>query len=154
MRPGSIYAAFGSKEGLFKEALQYYAQQGSAQLDALIISTGSPLKGLKAFIEIAVIDSQSCAPSGMCMLSKTLSELTDENAELLAEAKRLLNSIENRFAETLIQAQNAGEISKEKNTQQLAAYLQVQIMGLRSYASINKNNKVVADMIDTMFASL
>ena len=28
MRPGSIYASFGSKEGLFKEALQHYASHG------------------------------------------------------------------------------------------------------------------------------
>ncbi|MEP5174815.1 TetR/AcrR family transcriptional regulator, partial [Marinobacter alexandrii] len=29
MRPGSIYATFGSKDGLFSEALAAYAEQGS-----------------------------------------------------------------------------------------------------------------------------
>ena len=153
MRPGSIYAAFGSKEGLFKESLQHYALQGSDSLAALKASSGSPLKGLKLFVEAAVITSQTCAPSGMCMLAKTISELTEENAELLAEAKRLLNVVELDLANTLIEAQTAGEIDKDKDAQQLARHLQVQIMGLRSYARIAIDQKTVVEMIDNLFAT-
>ncbi|GLS90502.1 TetR family transcriptional regulator [Psychromonas marina] len=151
MRPGSIYAAFGSKEGLFKEALQYYTQQGFAQLTALKSTTGSPLKGLKAFVEMAVIDSQDSAPSGMCMLAKTISELTEENAELLAEAKSLLHKIELSFAATFIEAQAFGEVDKEKDAKQLARSLQIQIMGLRTYTRVNNDNKAIKEMIDTLF---
>lgn len=153
MRPGSIYAAFGSKEGLFKESLQHYAQQGSETLASLKKSSGSPLQGLKLFVESAVIDSQTCAPSGMCMLAKTISELTEENAELLAEAKRLLNAVEIDLANTFIEAQQAGEIDKDKDAQQLARHLQVQIMGLRSYARVTLDKSSVATMIDDLFAS-
>ncbi len=32
MRPGSIYATFGSKDGLFSEALAAYAEQGGRDL--------------------------------------------------------------------------------------------------------------------------
>ncbi len=35
MRPGSIYAAFGSKDGLFKEALRNYADIALTQLEKL-----------------------------------------------------------------------------------------------------------------------
>lgn len=154
MRPGSIYSAFGSKEGLFKEVLQYYAEQGLNHLSTLKKSADSPLQALKKFVEIAVIDSQTQAPSGMCMLAKTISELTEENAELLSEAKRLLTKIENSFAETLLEAQQAGEIPAQKETQQLARDLQVQIMGLRTYARISHQPTMIANMINTAFLTL
>ncbi|MCL1485823.1 MAG: TetR/AcrR family transcriptional regulator [Marinobacter sp.] len=32
MRPGSIYATFGSKDGLYSEALARYAEAGGAEL--------------------------------------------------------------------------------------------------------------------------
>lgn len=154
MRPGSIYATFGSKEGLFKETLEHYAQQGLDHLSALKEESGSPLKGLKLFVESAVITSQTQAPSGMCMLAKTISELTEENAELLAVAKHLLTSIEASLETTLQEAQQKGEISAQKDVHQLASYLQVQIMGLRTYARINHQPKTIADMIDSIFTTL
>jgi len=154
MRPGSIYAAFGSKEGLFKEAIQHYAQQGIDHLNTLKLEKNSPFKGLKAFVESAVIHSQVVAPSGMCMLAKTVSELTEENAELLAEAKSLLNKIEGAFAQALSEAQMTGEIASSKNTKQLASYLQVQVMGLRTYARFNSDKATMKLMLDNVFATI
>lgn len=154
MRPGSIYAAFGSKEGLFKEALQHYAQQGLIKLDTLKSISGSPLMGLKAFVEAAVIKSQTCAPSGLCMLTKTISELTEEHAELLTEAKHLLNEVEKGFEKTFIEAQKIGEVDKQKNAKQLARYLQIQIMGLRTYARVNHDQKAIKELIDGLFTSI
>lgn len=154
MRPGSIYASFGSKEGLFKEALQHYSQQGIDRLQSLKNATGSPLNGLKAFVEAVVITSQTSAPSGMCMLAKTISELTEENSELLTEAKTLLKGFESAFATILLEAQSAGEINKDKNVQCLARDLQVQIMGLRTYASINHDQTALEEMIDNIFTAI
>ncbi|MEI6896860.1 MAG: TetR/AcrR family transcriptional regulator [Psychromonas sp.] len=153
MRPGSIYAAFGSKEGLFKEALQHYTQQALSNLAQLKLTAGSPLKGLKRFVEMAVIESKTCSPSGMCMLTKTISELTQDNATLVLVAKKSLNEIEQHFKNTLVEAQVAGEIHKNKDTTQLARNLQVHIMGLRCYASINNNPVIVQQMIDNQFAT-
>lgn len=151
MRPGSIYAAFGSKEGLFKEALRHYAQQGLIKLDALKLASSSPLMGLKCFVEAAVIDTQTCAPSGLCMLAKTISELTEENNELLTEAKYLLNEVENSFEKTFLEAQEVGEVDKQKDAKQLARYLQIQIMGLRTYARVNNDQKAIKELIDSLF---
>ncbi|MEL0629562.1 TetR/AcrR family transcriptional regulator [Psychromonas aquatilis] len=154
IRPGSIYAAFGSKEGLFKEALQHYAQQGLQHLSALKENSDSPLAALKQFVKSAVIDSQMQAPSGMCMLAKTISELTEDNADLLSEAKRLLTIIEDSFASTLLEAQQMNEIPSHKDCQQLARNLQVQIMGLRTYSRVNYQPEIIANMIDATFLAL
>ncbi|TCI01796.1 TetR/AcrR family transcriptional regulator [Corallincola luteus] len=152
MRPGSIYACFGSKEGLFKEALQHYAAMSLQQLQACK-SAPSPINALKAFIKIAVIESQQVAPSGMCMLAKTIAELTDANADLLAEAKRLLRDVEAEFAEVIKAAKAHNEISESADPEQLARYIQIQLMGLRTYVRANDSSIPMAELIDEMFAN-
>ncbi|OES24284.1 TetR/AcrR family transcriptional regulator [Alteromonas macleodii] len=114
MRPGSIYASFGSKEGLFQESLQHYADSSKARLKACVQEASSPLEGLKLFIRDAVVGCRDKAPSGICMLVKTISELTGENEDLLEQAKGLFKEMEQAFMEVLIEAQEQGEIDSSK----------------------------------------
>lgn len=152
MRPGSIYASFGSKDGLFKEALTRYLQLGVAQLRNHCEQSGSPMLGLKAFVKELVVDSQHTAPSGMCMLAKSVAELTEESPELLATAKTLLNQMEAQMAEVLAQAQSQGECDTELSAAALAQHLQIQILGLRNYARANSADLPLAQMVDDLFA--
>lgn len=151
MRPGSIYASFGSKEGLFKEALQHYAHLSMAQLEACAKQTASPITALKQFFNSVVIDSRQTAPSSMCMLVKTISELTEDNSELLSEAKRLLAAVEQSFQQILESAKEQGELSQSENTERLARYLQMQMMGLRAYARTTDSDAKLAQMIEDIF---
>lgn len=155
LRPGSIYASFGSKEGLFKETLQYYTDFSLDILQNYAAKHDSPMEALKAFVNYAVIESKDSAPCNICMLVKTISELTeDNNAELLSETKRLLAVIEKEFIKLLTQAQKNGELNETKDPKRLARLLQMQIMGLRSYARANSSNKQLKELIDESFASL
>lgn len=154
MRPGSIYASFGSKEGLFKETLQDYANASQARLKACVEASSSPLEGLKLFIKDSVIGCRGSAPSGMCMLVKTISELTPDHADLLAEARRLLGGMEMAFAALLVQAQLRGELDRSKNPERIACYLQVQLMGLRAYARVNEGGDQIDALIEDLFESL
>ncbi|MEO0991141.1 MAG: helix-turn-helix domain-containing protein, partial [Pseudomonadota bacterium] len=50
MRPGSIYAAFGSKEGLFNEALALYFENSGHEFQRAMDGAVTPLAGLAAYI--------------------------------------------------------------------------------------------------------
>ena len=154
MRPGSIYAAFGSKEGLFKETLQCYADNSVSRLAAAVDATNSPLEALKNFLKNVVLGRQSAAPNEMCMLVKTVSELTEENAELLAEAKRLLKVMEDQFTALLEQAKAQGELGSNSDPRRLARLLQMQLIGLRAYSRVNQDDATVNQLIDDVFANL
>ncbi|OEF30211.1 TetR/AcrR family transcriptional regulator [Vibrio rumoiensis] len=151
MRPGSIYACFGSKEGLFKESLHHYADMTLELLAQCRSQSNSPLQTLKNFIKAAVMDTQSSAPSNMCMLVKTISELTEDNLDLLQQAKQLLGKIERAFTDILQDAQTKGEVAKNQDCQPLARYLQIQIMGLRTYLRANPDNINVDSLINDIF---
>lgn len=153
MRPGSIYASFGSKEGLFKEALQYYTDSSLSRL-AACADASRPLEALKTYIQTTVLGHHESSPSDMCMLVKTVAELTEDNADLLAESKRLLSTVEDAFTDLLAQAQESGELEESKDSRRLARFLQMQLMGLRAYARSNDGNARVNELIDDVFACL
>ena len=151
MRPGSIYATFGSKEGLFKETLARYTELGILNLNRFRSETGSPIKALENFVKRAVVESKQSAPNGMCVLAKTVAELTDEHAELLAEAKKSLKIMEGEFARLIAESQELGEISKEREPTQLARHVQVQIAGLRTYAKTCDDIDLLNSMVEDVF---
>lgn len=154
MRPGSIYAAFGSKEGLFKQTLQCYANASLQRLQGCIETESSPLAAMKTFVKSVVIQGEKRAPSEMCMLVKSVAELTEDNAELLEESKRLLKVIEDAFTDLLTEAQQAGEIEQSKDSRRLARLIQMQLIGLRLYARTNSSDENVSELIDDLFTSL
>lgn len=153
MRPGSIYGTFGSKEGLFKEALNHYANENLNFLKSVNESYDSPLEGVKFFMSQAVKGSGQPMPSKLCMLVKTISELTEDNKELLAEAQGLLGKVEDALTTLLTRAKANGEIPESKDPRRLARFLQMQVMGLRAYVRSN-DSADIDELIDDAMTCL
>lgn len=152
MRPGSIYAAFGNKDNLFKEALNRYAEEGAANLANSIAQEETVIAGLKRFIHSVTVCSKGTAPSGMCMVVKTIGELTqNDSPELLNHATSILERVEASFVKTFQQAIDNGEISSDKNPAELARYFQIQVIGLRTYAQVSNDTDAVEKYIDGIF---
>ncbi|MCD9555719.1 TetR/AcrR family transcriptional regulator [Photobacterium carnosum] len=151
MRPGSIYSAFNSKEGLFKEVLRNYTNMGLTQIEALRNVLDTPIEVLKAFVKAQVIDTLTNAPNGVCMLAKTIGELTSENQELIDVTKDCLNEILLAFTTLIKEAQAQGIIDASKDAEELASYVQIQITGLRTFAKVNNNEAILHRKIDDIF---
>ncbi len=133
MRPGSIYAAFGSKEGLFAETLRLYADRSEQQFHQTMAAAETPLAGLAAHVRALGRQPSMPAPSRACMLVKTLLETPDDpDLRELAEAQ--MRRIETSFATAFRAAQNAGQLGADRAPDHLASRLQAGIFGLRAYA--------------------
>lgn len=155
LRPGSIYAAFGSKEGLFREVLRYYTQGGQTLLRRLRGETGSPLTAIERYFQTVVLELRHRAPNPQCLLVKSLLELSDdEEGELVVEVRNHLKVMQGCFAELLREALANGEIPRELDPDRTAHYLQVQLMGLRSYARLSEDEAVIGAVMQDLFARL
>ncbi len=128
MKPGSFYAAFGSKDALFELALERYATDGAERLRALASEFG-PLKALQRFPKMAIGNEN--APAKACMLSKTLLELQAHRHPLAQKANEHLLQMEQLFAELFAQAQAAGDIGAAHDPRSLARRYQSDVLGLR-----------------------
>jgi len=138
MRPGSIYAAFGSKEELFERALERYTQTSRSVLSAAMVGAEGPLEGLAAHIRglgaAMSAPRDTAMPSRACMLMKTVLEMPAEDAALRQVAEAMMRATEGVFAEAFRSAQAVGDLPAEADPDHLAARLQAQILGLRAYA--------------------
>lgn len=154
MRPGSFYAAFGSKDTLYKYALERYTEHSIVLFNEKLASHLSILSGIKAFVKAIVVERSMNAPNEQCMLFKTINELSDQQAELLAQGRMLLGKMENALFEQLKAAQEKGELDQQQNCEQLARKIIIQIMGLRTYMRSVENPDVLQEMIDDFFKDI
>lgn len=106
---------------------------------------------LKAFVKIQVIDAQNNAPNGMCMLPKTIGELTEDNQDLIDAIKGHVSEIACAFVELIKEAQALDEIKKTKSAEELTIHLQIQIAGLRTFAKIDNNTVKRETIIDDIY---
>lgn len=154
MRPGSIYLAFGSKERLFREALDRYAADGLAELEEQLAAYASPIEGLAAYVRSLGRLHERSLPSRACLLVKTLLELGEREPAALERADSLLAGMEQRFIEGFRAAQAKGELSNGDDPVRLGRRLQAEIMGLRAYAQRAVGLGAVRELADDIAASI
>lgn len=133
MRPGSIYAAFQSKEALFRAALDRYSQRMGQELQATIDQADSPLDAIQAHL-LGLAQLAPCdRPSTACMLVKSLLETPDDS-----DLRRLIlthfDAVETRLAEVFARAIEQGELPPDTDATRLARRLQTYIFGLKVQA--------------------
>lgn len=155
MRPGSLYAAFGSKEALFLEALDAYAHQLNAQLAAARRREDDTLRALESFLrDVILTDETAAQPAKACMVVKTLLEATERETTIKRRADEWLETMERAFETILLQAQQAGELRSDVDCARLARLIQVQIIGIRAYAQRNVDNARLEPLLIDIFALL
>lgn len=148
MRPGSIYATFGSKENLFLEALDHYAERSMAELERVMAAENSPLGGLVAYIRMlgGLRDrDESCQA---CLLVKSLLEFGEREQVARRWVEALLARMERRFTERLREARAAGEIAADLDPRRLGRRLQADIIGLRTFAERDVEDRAVHELAE------
>ena len=156
MRPGSIYAMFGSKDRLFSEALQLYALQCEEMFDEEFASQESVLDGLQNYLSriVQACTPDSNTPAKACMMVKTLLETSNTHSGISRQVNVLLQNVENSLAAILNRAKEAGELIASTDTERLARLLQAQIIGLRSFAQREITAQQVTDLAHDIIATL
>jgi AcrR family transcriptional regulator len=136
LRPGSIYASFGSKEQLFLEALDRYATAMKEEVGALIEDAPDPVEGLHRYLRaLARAGSPGADPAQIraCMIVRTLLETAgraDDRAG--ARARQLLDQVERMLTHAVRDAQRRGLLRPEPSAPRIARLLQSQIVAYRT----------------------
>lgn len=148
MHPGSIYAAFTSKEALFAETLHLYGQQSREQLGRIRGSVASPLAALAAYVRALGRADPDALPSRACMLVKTLLETPGEDTALHRQTEEMMREMEAEFAAIYHAARGAGELPDTADPERMASRLQAEIFGLRAYAQRGDVQEKVRDLAE------
>jgi len=154
MKPGSIYAAFRSKEALFLDSLDRYFKRSLAGLDARMAQSETVLGGLaghlRGFGAPEAPGAEQCDGARMCMIVKTLVETTEADGAVAARARECFDGMRAAFAEWFRRAREAGELPAEADPEQLARRYQTEISALRLEAHRGGDPAALAELADAL----
>ncbi len=134
MHPGSIYAAFGSKAGLYCRALELYADELIAAQAEYLQQANPVLSGLAEALSNCHPAAQNTGSLAACFISKSLMETGIDDPEVQATQTRLALAFENQFTEVFDSAKSAGELPDDADCRTLAQGLQVALSGISAFA--------------------
>lgn len=159
MRPGSIYAAFGSKENLFHAALMFYYEQLLHEMKQVLASHECILDGLAAYLRQLAAEATAqagadSAPVPACMMVKTLLEATANTPGLVDLVNGLFDRIEQDLTVILENARDQGELAPGVDCARLARLWQAQIIGLRTFAHRRVDAESVSLLAEDMIGAL
>ena len=131
MKPGSIYAAFSSKEALYLAALERFFLTFRAAFACDVQDAKSPLEAMSNYL-LQLARSRSEVPKGKaCMLIKTIIDTTATDAAIADRANGYIEQMQVDFAAAFDRAKAIGELPPELDSRRLARRYQSNINALR-----------------------
>ncbi|MGG7566490.1 TetR/AcrR family transcriptional regulator [Rhodovulum sp. DZ06] len=155
MKPGSIYAAFKSKEALFLAALDRYRDRSRARLAARMAGADTVLGGLADHLRgFGAAGGEGAAEPPMCMIVKTMLETQAGDGAVAERARDYYDAMRAAFAERFREAQAAGELPGDADPELLARRYQGEITALRLEAHRGAAPDARAAMAEAMAAEV
>jgi len=149
----SLYATFGSKQGLFERALGHYVEH---QVDALgeMLDQGTLREGLERMYAMIISMSTDDEQPRSCMICTASLEADPQDTELVAlvasSGARVLATITARIE----RAQRDGEVDPRKDAGALAHVIYTQNMGLVVLARSGTPAEALHAATDQVIASI
>ncbi|WP_433445861.1 TetR/AcrR family transcriptional regulator [Streptomyces sp. CA-142005] len=149
---GSLYGAFGSKDGLYERALERYCSQ---QAEGLIcrLEEATEIRPALASVLTEMAEADLADPGRGCLLVNSATERSDDPATV-ERVSATLRRVESALAGTLERAQARGELGPDKDPARLARFLTTFIQGLRVMGQARADRAFLEDAVNTALRSL
>lgn len=154
LNPGSLYAAFGSKKGLFLEVLERYNAAFLVDLDDCLSSSPSPLAALRRLLRRMADTSLGDAGRRGCLAVNALLEMAEHDADIATALRRHNETLRARLAAVLERALADGELDPGRDPDALAAFVLNNLWGMRVLCKSSPDRDALEGIIDGVMAAL
>ena len=122
LHPGSIYQAYGSKDGLFAATLRAYCERVVAsRVQEHLVQSDDPVQGIRSFFH-STFDERPRSRQG-CLITNTAIEGFSLEPKARSAVAAGLEAIERGLEAALVRAQEHGQIAASAPVRRLAAQL-------------------------------
>lgn len=153
MRPGSIYAAFGDKDGLYLKSIERYTQRTILGMQTAMAGAMTARDGLVKTLESAIFGNCE-TPTDLCFLMKTINELETRQPELVEAAKTSLFQVRQEIARQIalvLVEQGISADDVQTQAAELAITVQAQIMGLKAQIKVIQDKDLIRANLQHFF---
>jgi AcrR family transcriptional regulator len=153
IKPPSFYAAFGSKEGLFRRVMTLYAERG-APIVAHALSQSTAYRSIERLLRAtADANTDPTRPAGCLYVQGALS-CSDKAVDIREDLKILRNASEPLLEARFKQAFAEGDASIEGEPRKLARYVSTVTQGLAVQAAGGSTRADLHEIVDVVLDNL
>ncbi|CAB3762199.1 TetR/AcrR family transcriptional regulator [Paraburkholderia humisilvae] len=154
INPPSLYAAFGSKEALFREAVELYVDAEGGAAMRQLHAHESVRDGLRAMFRTSAELFTGKRPAKGCMIFLGGMSVSAEHEDLRAYLRSLRRKASTAIAERFTQAKMGGELAADADPKALASLCITVFAGLSVEAADGVRRAVLFDAIDQFIDGL
>lgn len=154
INPPSFYAAFGSKEALYREAVDLYLATVGARSMQTLSETEHIREAIKAMLLASLEVSLASPSAGGCMVSLGLVNCQEQNASLHEHMREIRFATQRLIGQRLERAVAEGELAADTDIERLAVYFGAIIQGISLQAQDGAPRRALLGIVETAMAVL
>jgi TetR/AcrR family transcriptional regulator, transcriptional repressor for nem operon len=131
VQPGSLYGAFGDKQGLFEACLASYMEDCNGRVAATFQHTSSPLEGIRSYMERQIGLACGLEAHQGCLMARTTLEMPAEASPVTEAIQRNFAGLAALLTEAVRAAQADGELSRRWPSEKVASALLALVEGFQ-----------------------
>jgi AcrR family transcriptional regulator len=147
LTPPSLYAAFGDKDGLFREAVERYKNTYGVKMLTPLMDARPVRAAFADFLQEAALIFAGPGSPGGCMFSLSVVNCTPEHADLKGELADVRHFVRQAIIDRLIRAVSDGEFKAGTNIDPLAEFYGALMQG---YALRSRDGATSDQLIATI----
>ncbi|MGJ4854505.1 TetR/AcrR family transcriptional regulator [Labrys sp. La1] len=154
INPPSFYAAFDSKEAIFREAVDLYLATAGSGSMRILADTASTREAIAAML-LASIDIALASPSqGGCMVSLGLINCQEQNAAVRMHMRGLRKTTEDLIHQRLERGRAEGDLSSAADIGRLSRFFAAILQALSLQAQDGASRQDLAGIAEASLAAL
>ena len=131
LQPGSLYAAFGNKKGLFLEVIDQYNRGFVGRISALRAAPGRSIEKLEGLLKQVVEDTDAGKANRGCLTVNALLEMSTHDDDIAARLRGHNARLRKAFAWLVKDAQAEGDVQATRDANELATFVLNNLWGMR-----------------------
>lgn len=151
---GSLYLAFGSKEGLYHAVLDRYREQLSTpMLEAL--AGGADVVALVREMLLGLVEQALADPHRRgCLMVNAAVERLPHDPQVARRVRDTVSAMEDALTTALAEAQRRGSLGGDKDPRALARFLVLNVQGLRVMGAVDPDRTALTDAVEVALGCL
>jgi AcrR family transcriptional regulator len=150
----SLYAAFGSKFDLLREAARLYLAEAGAMIGKILDGAPTALAGLRSFLEICATDFTDPARPHGCFLVSAAIACSEENAEAMVFLREGRAAVGALVEARLRRGVKEGDLKPDSPVDALKEYLLTVLHGMSIQARDGRSARDLGGTVDLSMAAL
>ena len=154
LQPGSLYAAFGNKKGLFLEVIDRYNQDFIGRIRRLRLERGAALPKIRELLQQIVEEAARGNADHGCLTVNALLEMSAHDADIADRLQAYNAQLRKAFAWLVRDAQSEGEVVAGQDPNELAAFVINNIWGMRVMCKSRPDRASLEAIVTGVLAAL